>query len=381
MIDLRHLRAIRELARAPSLTAAAQALHCTQSALSHLLADLEARLGLAVVERRRRPLRLTAAGRRLLVLSETVLPAVTMAEQELRLLASGKSGRLLISVECHSCLEWLAPIFDAYRSAHPDIELDLRTGVAFDPLPALRDALIDAVITAENHCAPWLHADWLFRYEIVGVLPSRSPLARRPYLEPSDFAGQTVITYPVAECRLDLYTRFLDPAGVVPAQRRTAELTPMIVQLVASGAGIAALPRWVIGRHPGVVLRRLGSGGLHTDLRLLRRSNDRGAAHIDDFVDLLRAHGQQSGNQRRANRRTQREQERRAPRRARLGGDADRGQTAARRSPGACRSDLAGELEPGHQRRRRQRRSHGEEDDRSLFRAGASSAAHEQKRY
>lgn len=289
MIDLHHLRALRAIARHPSLTAAARTLHCSQSALSHLLTDLEDTLRVTLVERDRRPLAITAAGRRLLACADVVLPCIEATEDDLRRIAQGSSGRLLISLECHSCIEWLSPALDAYRKVHPRIELDLRLGVSFDPLPALRDGAVDVVITAERQEAHGVISDPLFRYEIVGVVPARSPLARRTHLEPSDFAAQTVITYPVAECRLDLYTRFLDPAGVVPVQRRTAELTTMIVQWVSSGLGLAALPSWAIGAgHRQVAIRPLGKAGIHADLHVLRRASDRGLAHVDAFVTIVR---------------------------------------------------------------------------------------------
>lgn len=288
MIEVHHLRAIHALAHAPTLAVAARQLRCTPSALSHLLADFERRLGVDLVERRRRPLRLTAAGRRLLAAADIALPALELAEEELRRLAQGAGGRLHLSLECHSCIDWLVPALDAYRRAHPDIDLDFRLGAGFDPLPALRDGALDLVITAEPHTEPWLAIDPLFRYEIVAVVPARSELASRSWLQPSDFAGQTVITYPVPECRLDLYTRFLEPAGVVPQRRRTAELTAIIMQWVASGLGVAALPSWAVGAQSGIATCRLGRHGLHADLRALRRDSDRGRGHLDAFVAIAR---------------------------------------------------------------------------------------------
>jgi len=98
-----------------------------------------------------------------------------------------------------------------------------------------------------------------------------------------------VITYLVAECRLDLYTRFLEPAGVVPAQRRTAELTAMIIQWIASAQGVAALPSWAIDqRQTHVVVRPLGRKGLAADLFALAHAGDQGTAHLDAFVAMIR---------------------------------------------------------------------------------------------
>ena len=82
----------------------------------------------------------------------------------------------------------------------------------------------------------------LFRYELVLAVSRKSPLADAKFVTPAQVAEQTLITYPVDRDRLDIYTAFLDPADVEPAETRTAELTPMIVQLVASGRGVTAIP-------------------------------------------------------------------------------------------------------------------------------------------
>ena len=292
MLDLRHLRALSAIAERKTLAAAATHLHCTPSALSHLLSDLESQCGLPLVERTTRPLRLTVAARRLVALAGQVLPLIEVAEGDLSRLRQGTAGRLLISLECHSCFDWLVPTLDAYRRAHPAVDLDLRTGPSFDPLPALSDGVVDVVITAERAESPGIHADPLFRYDIVAVLPPRHPLTAKSRLSPADFAGQTVVTYPVDECRLDVFTRFLTPAGIVPARRRTVELTAMVVQVVASGHGIAGLPRWAVAdeeRRGVVALRPLGRDGLWTDLFALRRREQIGVAYVDAFVALARS--------------------------------------------------------------------------------------------
>ena len=213
-------------------------------------------------------------------------PAV---DEDLARIRQGATARLLISLECHSCIEWLGPAMATFRTTHPEIDLDLRMGANFDPLPSLAAGAVDLVITSERSGAAGVISDPLFRYQIIAAMPERSPLAAKTHLEPRDFAGATVITYPVAECRLDLYTRFLDPAGVVPARRRTAELTAMIIQYVASGQGVAALPSWALtGSQVQIALRPLGRAGLWTDLYALRRAGDQGAAHLDAFVAQVR---------------------------------------------------------------------------------------------
>lgn len=289
MFDLHHLRAIQAVARTGSLTIAARELHCTQSALSHLISDLERTCGARLVDRDRRPISLTKSGTRLAEGAAVILPQMTALIEDLSRIRQGASGRLLISLECHSCIEWLVPAMSAYRNTHPHIDLDLRMGANFDPLPSLAASAVDLIITSERSSSTGVISDPLFRYQILAVVPGQSPLATKKYLEPQDFSDSTVITYPVAECRLDLYTRFLEPAGIVPTRRRTAELTAMIIQWIASGQGIAALPSWALtGKNPHVELRPLGRAGLWTNLYALRRASDHDAQHLDAFVSVVR---------------------------------------------------------------------------------------------
>ena len=291
MIEIRHLRALQAIAQHGGLTAAAKTLHVSQSAMSHLLAELEQQERLPLLRRDCRPLQLTVAGRRLVSAAAIILPHLAVLEEDLERLRRGTAGRLLLSLECHSCFDWLVPTLDTYRASHPQVELDVRIGASFAPLPALADGLVDLVITSERAESPGVCADPLFRYQIVAVLPPLHPLAKKERLQPKDFADQTVVTYPVDESRLDVFSRFLHPAAVVPKQRRTAELTAMIVQVVASGHAIAALPQWAVNEaqtRGTVVTRALGRTGLWSDLFALRRAEQVGVPYLDAFVATAR---------------------------------------------------------------------------------------------
>jgi len=288
MIELHHLRALAAISRHPSLTAAARSLHCTQSGLSHLLKDLERLLQIQLVNRDRRPLMLTAAGRRLLRCAETVLPEIEAAQDDLERMVVGTAGRLFITLECHSCIDWLLPAMLTYRDSHADVELDVRIGAHFTPLPSLLQGSVDLVITGERRGGRGVEATPLFSFQIMALLPRRHPLAGRDYLQPEDFTTETIITYPVAECRLDLYSRFLEPAGVIPQRRRTAEMTAMIIQWVALGQGVAALPSWAVPDTAAVVCIPLGETGLWGELHALRRKSDRNLAHLDAFMGVAR---------------------------------------------------------------------------------------------
>jgi LysR family transcriptional regulator for metE and metH len=292
LIELRHLRTLVALRDTGSLVEAAERVFLTQSALSHQLKELETRLDCALFIRKTRPVRFTAAGQRLLRLADEVLPLVHGAEHDLGRLAGGQAGRLFMSIECHSCFEWLLPAINGYREAWPDVELDIASGFHFAPLPALARGDLDLVITADPIEDASLAYLPLFSYEAQLALPRGHPLAARPWIEPPDLANETLITYPVDRSRLDVFKSFLEPAGVEPARVRTAELTTMMIQLVASGRGVVCLPNWALHeylQHDYVVARSLGEEGVWPTLYAAVRQDQAEAPFVRGFVDVAKA--------------------------------------------------------------------------------------------
>ena len=290
-LEFRHMETLMALAECGNLSKAAERLCLTQSALSHQLKALEAYYGAAVVEKNVRPLRFTAIGQRLLTLARAVLPLVAEAARDVARLAQGHAGPLRVAVQCHNCFDWLMPAMDSYRSLWPEVELDIISGFVVDPLPLLERGEAElAVIHDEPQPHPHIAFSPLFRYESVGLMSPRHRLAAKSWLEAADFAGETLITYPVPDEMLDVMKHCLIPAGVNP-KRRTAELTVAILQLVASGRGIAALPSWTVGNYIErgyVVSRPIGPGGLRCELYAATTRAGSEAAYIKEFIALTR---------------------------------------------------------------------------------------------
>ncbi len=291
LLELRHLRSLVAIDETGSLARAAERLHLTQSALSHQIKALEHYYETALFLRSTRPLKLTPAGHKLLDLARRVLPGVEQTETELKRVAQGEAGRLHISIECHACFEWLLPVLDRYRESWPEVEVDIRMGVSFDAIPALQNGIVDLVISSDPVSQSDLLFEPLFDYQALLVLARDHPLTGKNYVEATDFTDQTLITYPVERKRLDVFTRLLQPAGIEPAAVRQAELTAIILQLVASRRGVAVLPDWVV-REPvqqhRLSVRSLGEKGMFGTLYAAVRSTDRSATYMLSFIELAR---------------------------------------------------------------------------------------------
>ncbi len=290
-IEFRHLRTIKAIHEAGGLARAADLLNMTQSALSHQVKGIEEQAGVELFARRSKPLKLSAAGLKMLRAAEDILPRVAALEEEFSGLVKGSSGRLHIAIECHACFDWLFPVLEQFRKAWPDVDVDIRPGLAFDALPALRREEVDLVISSDPEKLDGVSFLPLFDYEPVFVAAATSPLAQKPYIEAPDFRDQTLITYPVERTRLDVFTQLLTPAKIEPRGVRQVELTAVILLLVASGRGVSVLPDWVlrdVRYHSDYVTKPLTEKGLTRRLYAAVREEDAGKPFMAHVLRLAR---------------------------------------------------------------------------------------------
>ena len=290
-IELRHLRTIVAIHAAGSLAQAAEQLHMTQSALSHQIKAIRAQLGVEIFVRNTKPLRLSAEGLRLLRAAERILPEVDALKAEFDNLQKGTAGRLHIAIECHACFEWLFPVLHLFREDFPDVDIDIRPGLAFKALPALADEEVDVVISSDPDKLPHISFVELFPYAPTFVASRQNPLAKKAFIEAAYFADETLITYPVDRARLDIFSQLLIPARIEPKLVRQAELTAVILMLVAANKGVSVLPDWVIQSaelSPDLVTRPITANGLTRQLYAAVRTAQSSTPFIARFIELSR---------------------------------------------------------------------------------------------
>ncbi len=193
-IEFRHLRTVKAIHDCGGLARAAEQLNITQSALSHQIKGLEDQAGVELFVRRSKPMKLSAAGMRLLRLAERILPEIMAMDGGLKVSRDGSYGRLHIAIECHACFEWLFPVLEQFRKSWPDVDVDIRPGLAFDAMPALMKEEVDLVVSSDPEDLPGVSFTPLFDYAPVFVASSQHPLAQKEFIEAEDFRGQTLIT-------------------------------------------------------------------------------------------------------------------------------------------------------------------------------------------
>ncbi|WP_229006961.1 LysR family transcriptional regulator [Methylophilus sp. Leaf408] len=289
MIERIHLAIIREVERQGSLTAAAEKLFLTQSALSHSIKKLEQQLGTDIWLREGRSLRLTQAGQYMLAVANRLLPQLSLAEERLRQFAQGERGTLRIGMECHPCYQWLLKVVSPYLADWPDVDVDVKQKFQFGGIGALFGYEIDMLVTPDPLYKPGLIFQPVFDYEQVLVVNHQHPFAKSAYIVPEQLSNETLITYPVEIDRLDIYNQFLQPAGISPHVHKPIETTDIMLQMVASGRGVAALPRWLVEEYQSrfdVTPVKLGKQGIAKQIYLGIRETDTQIDYVQAFIQL-----------------------------------------------------------------------------------------------
>lgn len=291
LLERIHLEILLAVDQHGSLTAAASRLHLTQPALSHCIRKLEDQVGTPLWHREGRRLRPTQAGQYLLGMAHRLLPQIHHAENQLRAFAQGRRGTLRIGMECHPCYQWLLKVVAPYLTAWPAVDVDVRQKFLFGGIGALFNDEIDLLVTPDPLYRPGLSYTAVFDYEQVLVVAAGHPLATQPDVQPAQLASETLITYPVNIERLDIFTQFLVPAGITPRRHLQIETTDIMLQMVACGRGVSALPRWlVLENRPrfNIVPLRLGKAGVAKQIFLGYREQDRQIDYLRDFIHLAK---------------------------------------------------------------------------------------------
>jgi LysR family transcriptional regulator for metE and metH len=290
MLEIRHLKTLIALAETGNLSKAGRRINLSQPAVSHQIRGIEETYQIELFERKSDPLKLTAAGQLLVELAYDVTRRIQNAERDLARIAQGQAGELRIAVECHSCFDWLMPSMDVFREHWPQVEMDLVSGFHADPVGLLSENRADLVIVSHAQKRGGIKFHPLFSYEVLALVSRHHLLARKPYVTASDFKTETLVTYPIPDDRLDIVRDVLRPAKIDPARRKT-ELTVAILQLVASGRGVAALPGWTVQPfldRKYVVGRPIGKKGLHSRLHAATTSAASGLAYMQEFIRIMR---------------------------------------------------------------------------------------------
>ncbi len=289
MLDLHRLRLLRELEARGTVSAVAQALGYTTSAVSQQLAVLEREAGARLLERVGRNVRLTDAGRVLVGHAHALLDAAEAAEAEVAQVAAGRlAGTVRVSSFQSALLRIVAPAIRGLAATHPHVRVEANEVEVEQGVPALRLQHLDVVVGDEYDDQPRpVHRDLvrtdLVRERVRLVMPADHPLARRRRAVPlSALADQ-----PWAACQPGTGHREMQIracrllGGFEPDLRHASDDFLILLELVRTTGACALLPELVLGYEaPGVVVRDLVEGAIGRSVYLLTRSSRTPAVRV-----------------------------------------------------------------------------------------------------
>ncbi len=260
MFDLNQLRCFVVVADELHFGRAAARLNMTQPPLSRQIQVLEHIVGVMLLERTSRSVRLTAAGRSFLPEARRILKLSENATRVAQRIALGKAGSIKIGFTAATAYSFLPELVKACRERLPEVDLSLREMVSGDQLEALSAGQIDVGLLRPPVSRPEYHAVRVAAEPLLAAIPEGHPLASAPVISLRDFDAEPFIMYSPYESRYfhDLLAAQFNKAEILPRYVQHLSQIHSVLALVRSGLGLGIVPQAAASLNfSGVRLRTL----------------------------------------------------------------------------------------------------------------------------
>jgi LysR family transcriptional regulator for metE and metH len=290
-VETRYLRLVSELQATGSATSAGLRLGVTQSAISHQLRELEARLKTPVCFRVGKRLILTPAGNRLLRAAQAVLPELDRALQDVARLRDGHTGMLRVCAQCHTGYHWLPPVLQKFQARHPEVEVEIAVQHTNRPVDALLEGTLDLALVTDTIDDKRLRVQALLTDEHAAIVWPDHPWTAQRFVTPEQLGSEVLLLYSTSPMDSFTVRRILHPAGVRPARVQFVQLTEAILEMVKARLGVSVMPMWAVA--PGLArgdIRavRISPSGVHRQWSAVTLKDVNEPAYLKDFVTLTR---------------------------------------------------------------------------------------------
>ncbi len=295
MFNVNRLRILREIAARGSITAAAEALYLSPSAVSQQMAVLEREAGTELLERAGRRVRVTVAGEHLVAHTERVLAALEEARADLDEISAGIAGPLHTCAFPTAARALLVPALSILRRRHPRITPTMNDLEPEESIPFLKLGELDVILSygfdrLPERDDPGVERVHLMTERLDIALPADHPMARaRRPLRLSDLAAEQWIVGRDGSPFMDVMVRLAAEAGFEARIDLHSNDYQVILAAVAEGLGIALVPPLArFAEYPRVAFRRLAGGDVNRHIvAVIRRGSGRSPA-IAALLDALR---------------------------------------------------------------------------------------------
>ena len=245
-IDLQHLRLIKHIVDEGSMSSATRKMFLTQSALSHMLREMENNIGVKVFSRRNKKLFLTEAGSTILYHGEKMLSEFAELEKKLADIKAEKKERIRISTGCYTSYHWLPAIIKMFREQNMAVTIDIVTESTGNPLAYLENGGLDIAIADGKPSVPSFYKiDFLFEDEFVLVVSKNSRYAKLKQMNYKELDGADLLIYNMDEKNSTAFNQFIKPNNIQLNSIIKMQFTEGIIEMVAADLGITIMPTWI----------------------------------------------------------------------------------------------------------------------------------------
>ncbi len=290
-LDVHGLQAFARIAELGSFQKAAQALHLSQSALSRRISKLEADLGVRLLDRTTRRVRLTAVGRDFLPQARRLIEELETSISGLRDMAKHGSGQVALACVPTAAMHILPPVIRDYSAKHPDNRIRILDVHANEVLQAVLRGEAEFGLTLSGPEEPEIETEALFGDPFVLACHRNHPLAKRKSVKWAELAAHRVITVG----RMSGNRALLDFGlpGNLPQQRWTYEVQHSFstgLGLVEAGIGVIAVPMLALAgkKDSRLVSRPLVEPKLTRTLAVIRRRGVTLSPAAQEFLAMLK---------------------------------------------------------------------------------------------
>lgn len=290
-VTLRQLRAFACVHRLRSITRAARELGITQSAISLMIKELEAQLGVTLFDRTTRAVQPTLAGDEAFRAAERTLSDVHGLSRRMRDLAEARAGRVAFLASAGAASALMPRVLASFRAAHPDIEIDMRDVAA--------DDLVSRLVATDAEFAIGSVEGEIAEIKIEALISGRlSAIGRRT----AEFAALSSLTWdelarqPTIAMRRETLIRMqidqvLDRKGKRLIPTYEVSLINTALAMTAQGLGLAVLPATMLAadQFPMLIARPLTRPAIKRQVSLLQRTGRTLSPAAKAFVTIARA--------------------------------------------------------------------------------------------
>jgi DNA-binding transcriptional LysR family regulator len=291
-MELRYLRYFVTVAERQNFTRAAEELHVAQPAISQQIKSLEEELGVLLLHRTKRSVKLTAAGNAFLSEAKEILAHAELSKQIARRAARGETGSLAIGCVSASVSGFLPELIQSYRKRFPAVRVHLFELMPEQQLQAFAREKIDVGFTRPLAASDEENftQERIYRDRLMLAVPETHSLAKARWVRLEKFAGEDFVMLKRSEAPdlVDKMTQLCAKAGFTPQVVSEPPMIHTVLMAVAAGIGVAIVPGCVSrSRQPGVAFLPVRPVSPVIDL-VLTRPKGEPSPTVSAWLELVR---------------------------------------------------------------------------------------------